>query len=100
MFLRERSSYLYSPGAYFISKFIASIPITIISCGLFTVIMYYSTGLNYMFGYKIYVFYGTIMLMTLGGTMYAYFLASLVTNQNTLSMASIVRTYNNFLHFR
>jgi hypothetical protein len=48
--------------------------------------------LNDLYGYKIYVFFGTAILMSVCGNTYAYFLASFVTNPNALATGNVVST--------
>lgn len=98
VFLRERAGYLYSPIAYYISKIIGSIPVTLVSINIFAVMVYFATGLNDLYAYNFWVFVGTLQLISNCATMYAYFLASFVKDPNALATANVVSLYL-FLYF-
>lgn len=98
MFLRERAGFLYSPIAYYVSKIIGSLPVTIISINVFSVMVYFATGLNDLYAYNFWVYVGTLQLISNCATMYAYFLASFVSDPNALATANVVSFYfNNYI---
>lgn len=58
---------------------------------IFSVITYYSVGLNSKYSYNFYVYIGSQILMAYYASMYAFFIASFVKTEQALAPASIVR---------
>ena len=90
VFIRERASYLYTPLAYYISKFVSLMPICFITQSLLSCILYYSANLNSTHGYKFWIFTMILIVCYNCGNIYTLFLASLSKNQEVLVAIGIV----------
>ena len=90
VFVRERSDFLYSPLAYYISKIISLIPISCVTQCLLSCIIYYSVNLNSTYAYKFWMFTLILNVCYICANIYAVFLASLSKNQQMLITINLV----------
>lgn len=90
VFVRERSNYLYTPLAYYISKNISLIPISLVTQSLLSCIIYYPVNLNSTYGYKFWMFTLILNVCYSCANIYSIFLASLSKNQQMLVAINLV----------
>lgn len=76
MFYRERGAKLYGALPYWISSFYLDIPIETIFVLIFSIIIYYMTGLNDASGHFL-TFYGNLLLVSWTGLFFAQMIAAL-----------------------
>jgi ABC-type multidrug transport system permease subunit len=83
MLSKERQSHSYRLSAYFLSKQIAEIPLVLINPALFTIVVYWVTGLLPDFG-RFVAYLLVILLCTLTSQSFGYlFGASLLNVQKS-----------------
>lgn len=88
IFLRERGNNLYSPFAYYISKIIGTIPISLIPMCIVTIILYYSTNFNETSGYKLWVFHSILQVGYFSAGLSAFFMGGLANSTEVLVIIS------------
>ena len=75
----ERLSMSYSLSAYFISRVLSDLPITIISLLIYSIVIYWGSGLR-PDPERFFLFIGFLVLVTFNGGALGYFLSSMCSN--------------------